>query len=156
MKVRDLMKSQPRTCTLDDDLGTCGRTMEEVGCGVLPVLDGRRVAGILTDRDICLALADRDAKPSGVKAKEVISGQVFSCRDSEELRSALRTMRERQVRRLPVVNEGGALVGLLSLDDVVLESRAVAATTADGPLFADVALTLKAINQHPLPAVAAG
>jgi len=155
MKVRDIMQGEVRLCSPDNDLSAAGRMMAEVGCGVLPVVgEGDRVLGMLTDRDICLAVAKDNRRPSEIPVREAMTRGVFSCHPDDSLRRALKTMRERRVRRLPVVDDHGELRGLLSLDDVVLEARAVATEGFDGPFYSDVATTLRAINQRPVPVMA--
>jgi len=152
MKVYSAMKREPSTCTLGTDLATAGRMMARVGCGFLPVIDaGRRVVGVITDRDICLFLASRDEKPSSVRVQDVISGEAYSCSAEEELTEALNTMREFGVRRLPVVDLENRIEGILSLDDIVLESRALGSEHFTGPFYSDIARTLKAICSHPMP-----
>lgn len=156
MKVLDIMKREVRSCGPGSHLATVGRLMAEVGCGILPVLgEGDRVVGVITDRDLCLAVAERDRKPSDIQVRHVMSGEVFICRPHDDVVEALGIMQARRVRRLPVVNEEGHLEGLLSLDDVVLESKAFASETFDGPFYADIARTLRAICQHPTPSVVA-
>ena len=155
MRVYSVMKREPSTCVPHTDLAEAGRTMARVGCGFLPVVDaGRRVIGVITDRDICLSLAERDETPSAVRVQDVISGDVYSCSAEDELTEALNTMREFGVRRLPVVDLENRILGVLSLDDVVLESRALGSEHFTGPFYSDIARTLKAICSHPMPALA--
>ena len=150
MKVRDVMRSAPRVCSRGDTLAAVGRTMREVGCGVLPVVDDeRRVVGVVTDRDICCHLAAEDVQPSKVEVSRAMSEIVFSCAAGDEISTALTIMRGYKVRRLPVVDADSRLLGLLSLDDVALKARAFDAEGATVPYFAEVARTLKAIAQHP-------
>jgi predicted transcriptional regulator len=115
-----------------------------------------KVVGVITDRDICLALARSDQRPSEVTVETVMTSPVHTCHSDDELRRALVTMREERVRRLPVIGTTGELEGLLSLDDVVLRARALETEDFNGPFYVDVALTLKAINRHPVPMVAGG
>lgn len=97
--------------------------MAESKCGLLPVLDGEdRVIGVITDRDICVALAERDRRASEVRVSEIVGREVFSCRIDDDPRDALATIRDRRVRRLPVVDEQGRLKGLLILEDLIPES----------------------------------
>ena len=153
MRVYSAMKREPCSCTPETDLAAAGRMMARVGCGFLPVVDaGRRVVGVITDRDICLSLSSRDEKPSAVRVQDVISGEVYSCSAEDELTEALNTMREFGVRRLPVVDLENRIAGILSLDDVVLESRALGSEHFTGPFYSDIARTLKAICSHPMPA----
>lgn len=154
MRVYSVMKREPRTCSTETDLATAGRIMAQVGCGFLPVIDaGRRVVGVVTDRDICLSLTLRDELPSTVGVQDVISGEVYSCTADDEVTEALNTMREFGVRRLPVVDMENRIQGILSLDDVVLEARALGSEQFTGPFYSDIARTLKAICSHPMPTV---
>jgi len=156
MRVQSVMKREARTCSPETDLATAGRAMAQVGCGVLPVVDaGNRVVGVITDRDICLALANRDEKPSAIRVQDVISGEVYSCNSEDHIVEALDTMRAFGVRRLPVVDMENRIRGILSLDDIVLEARALGAEDFTGPFYSDVARTLKAICSHPMPALVA-
>jgi CBS domain-containing protein len=146
MQVREIMRSKARVCGLETTLEQAGNTMAEAGCGFLPVLtDSGQVVGAITDRDVCLALTRRDSRPSEVQVQEVISGECYTCRVDDEIAEALETMRAFAVRRLPVVDDEQRLKGILSLDDVILESRALGPESYRGPIYSDVARTLKGI-----------
>lgn len=150
MRVREIMRSEARFCYPWTDLAVAGRTMAEVGCGFLPVVDlDRRVVGVLTDRDICLALTARDRKPSEMTAQEVIAGEVFTCATNDDLTDALAVMSACKVRRLPVLDDAGRLEGILSIDDIAVASRALGPHDYTGPFYSDVAKTLKAICGQP-------
>jgi CBS domain-containing protein len=155
MKVREIMRREARFCHLWTTLAEAGRIMEEVGCGVLPVVDAnKRVIGMLTDRDICLAVAAKDCKPSEVLAREAIGNEeVFACAVDDDVSDALGVMGACQVRRLAVLDEEGRLDGVLSIDDIALVSRALGPTDYTGPFYSDVAKTLKAICGHPILSV---
>lgn len=153
MKVRDVMRREPCVCSPENHLAKVGRIMAEAGCGFLPVLgDEERVVGVITDRDLALAAATRDRKPSEIQVRQVMSGEVHACRPDDDIRDALKVMREWKVRRLPVV-DSQHLLGILSLDDVVLEAQGVATEQFTGPFYSDIARTLKEINLHQTPAV---
>jgi CBS domain-containing protein len=135
------------------NLAVTGRLMDEIGTGFLPVLgDDGRVLGVVTDRDLCLALTTRDLKPSTVNVDEVMTKEVFSCAEDDDILDALATMRERRVRRLPVLTGSGQLAGIVSLDDLVLSARDDKGAREGVALsYAEVARTIQAINQHQLP-----
>ena len=153
MKVRDLMRREPRVCTPGAHLARVGQIMEQTGSGFLPVIgDQDRVVGVITDRDLALAVATRDRKPSEIEVRSVMSGEVYACGPDDDIGEALQVMRERKVRRLPVLDSHG-LAGILSLDDVVLEARTVAVEGFTGPFDTDIARTLKEINAHRTPAL---
>jgi CBS domain-containing protein len=121
MKVRDIMTQPPQTCRLDTDIATASRRMHDHACGTLVVLDKRgRVAGMVTDRDIAIAIGDTTRPPAYITVAEVMSHKARTCTPGDELGRALATMAELKVRRLPVVNIDGDLKGVLSIDDVIL------------------------------------
>lgn len=155
MKVRDVMERQVRTCRADGTLADAGRIMAEAGCGVLPVVDGSsHVVGMISDRDICLELATRDERSSTIPVREVMRKDVHACTPDGEIGEALRQMSLWKVRRLPVVEVSDAwLVGIVSLDEIVLHARAVVGEDFSGPLLNEVAETLRAICRHEVPAV---
>jgi CBS domain-containing protein len=148
MQVRDVMRRNPRFTRPGASLAEAGRLMEKVGCGVLPVVgegEEERVVGVITDRDVCLAVAARDRRPSEVTVREVISGELHSCHPGDSLRDALVAMSDCRVRRLPVVEHGGRLVGILSLDDVAVAAHGRGAGEAEEPTDAEVVATLRAV-----------
>ena len=150
MKVNEVMTPQAKAIWLTESLADAAKLMWENDCGVLPVIkDGRQVIGMITDRDICMAMAMRNTTPSGVSIEEVINGHVYSVNVDDGIDQALETMREHKVRRLPVLNADGDLEGIVSMNDIVLH-----ATTAKtgSPSYADVVKTYKAICEHPLEA----
>ena len=154
MQVRELMRAEPRSCRPGDTLASAGRLMAEVGCGFLPVISEKGdVIGVVTDRDICCGLTTRDVLPSAVHVRDVMSQEVFSSFEEDDLSNALHTMRSGRVRRLPVVDSDWNLRGVLSLDDVVLAARSEEDKAYTGPKYEDVARTLQAINDHPTLAI---
>lgn len=153
MKVRDIMKHEPCVTTPGSTLAEVGRIMADAGCGFLPVRGhGQHVVGVLTDRDVALAVTTRGELAAEIEVRDVMSAPVHACSPDDDIRDALGLMREHRVRRLPVVSDG-RLEGILSLDDVVLEAQAVETERFHGPFYSDITRTLKAINLHQMPAV---
>jgi len=152
MKVKEIMTSSPVVCDLNESLAEAAKTMWESDCGVLPVLkDGKEVVGLITDRDICMALAMRDCNSAAVSAEEIITGNVYSVKPEDEIQDALLLMQQHQVRRLPVVNPEGQLEGMLSFNDIVLEAKEKAASDVPQITHADVINAYKAICAHRQP-----
>ena len=119
MRVQDLMIREVATVRPNDDLGRAVRSMERHDCGCVVVVDdASRVAGILTDRDACLAALHTDRPLSRLETTDFMRKQVFTCAPDDSVDEAERRMGEHQVRRLPVVDAGGRLCGILSLDDI--------------------------------------
>lgn len=145
MKVKEIMTPNAKAIWLTESLADAAQLMWENDCGVLPIIkDGRKVIGMITDRDICMAVAMSDRNPSAVSVEEVMTGQVYSVNPEDDLDHALEAMQELKIRRLPVVNAEGELEGILSINDVVLN--------ADSTKYDDVVKTYQAICRHPAPA----
>lgn len=124
MKVKDVMMCTPYSCTREDNLGMAAELMWKGNCGFLPVLDADgNVCGVVTDRDICIALCTRNERASEVRVAAVDQERVFCCRAEDDIHVALQVMREEHVRRLPVLNETGRLTGVISIDDIVIHSE---------------------------------
>ena len=158
MKVKELMTADVRACWITESLTDAARAMWENDCGILPVIkDGRKVVGLITDRDICMATAMHERNPSGISVEEVMTGDVYSTTPEDDIHQALETMQEHKVRRLPVVDSEGELRGILSMNDIVLKAKAPNGKMAPQLGYADVVVTYKAICAHPLPiAIAVG
>jgi predicted transcriptional regulator len=98
--------------------------MWEDRCGALPVIDAEeRVISMITDRDIAIALGTRNLRAADVLVQEVAPPRVFTCRDTDNISLALQTMVSQNVRRLPVVDLEGKLVGVISIDDFLLHTE---------------------------------
>ena len=124
MKVKDLMTTDVKRCSPETNLAEAARIMWEGDCGAVPVTDERdRVVGVITDRDICIAAATRPRTEGEIPVKEVISKELYTCAPVDDVRAALETMKARKVRRLPVVEPGGRLVGIVSIHDIATQSR---------------------------------
>ena len=134
------------TCRPDTNLAMAAMQMWDGDFGVLPVLDGAKVVGMVTDRDICMATAMKNKAPTDIRVDEVIGGQVFACSPDTEIHEALKIMRQNKVRRLPIVDAvNRRLAGMLSLNDIALEAQRAdhAELSAE-----DVEETMRAICAH--------
>lgn len=155
MKVKDVMTPDARAIWITESLADAAKEMWENDCGVLPIIkDGRKVVGMITDRDICMATAIRDRNPSSISVEEVMNRTVYAAAAEEEVEQALQTMREHKIRRLPVLNLDGELQGILSMNDIVMKAKA---RNGKKPVidYVDVVKTYQAICEHPLPMVKA-
>jgi CBS domain-containing protein len=149
MKVREVMTRNPKFCGPDGTLAEAARIMANVDCGVLPVVDDRaRVVGILTDRDVCLAIGSKDRLPSEILVKEIMKPKVLACGAQDDVHTALRTMEKSKVRRLPVLDDDGKLEGILSMDDIVLHAGEIKKRKED-LTYGEAVTTLKAIYRRP-------
>ena len=150
MRVKEVMTSDARAIWITGSLADAAKEMWENDCGILPIIKDRKVVGIITDRDICMATAIRDRSPSHISVEEVMSRTVYSAKPEEDVAQALETMRQHKIRRLPVVNTEGELKGILSMNDVVLRAKI---RNGKQPQidYSDVVKTYQAICEHPLP-----
>jgi len=120
MRVDNVMRRDVQTCRPETDLSTVAMQMRQGDCGVLPVVaSSGEVLGMITDRDICMAAAIKHCDVASIRVSEVISGNVYACSPDAEIHTAFNVMRQKHVRRLPVVTaEEGKLVGILSINDL--------------------------------------
>src|SRR5215471_1364439 len=124
MKVKDVMMMTPYYAPLWANLGMATEVMWKGNCGFLPVVDaGQRVSGVITDRDICIALGTRNQLSGEVRVEEIVQRKVYSCGPEDDIHVALQSMREEHVRRLPVVERDGTLAGVVSMDDILLHAE---------------------------------
>lgn len=152
MKVKEIMTANPKACTLTDNLAEVARLMWEADCGIVPVLaNGGKVVGLITDRDICMAAMTKCRNESNIAVEDVISGKLFACKPEDDIHTALNTMSENKVRRLPVVAADGKLRGMLSMNDVVLKAEEAPGKKALQLTYGDVVKTYKSICQHRVP-----
>lgn len=119
MLIRDVMTTNPACCRPTDTLDTVAKLMLEHDCGEIPVCENDRLVGVITDRDITLRAVAAGKAPMSLAASEVMTRDVYSVYDSDKLETAFAIMSEKLVRRLPVIDANGAIIGILSQADLV-------------------------------------
>lgn len=120
MKVNQFMTSRVKTCRTTALLHEAAHIMLDSHCGCVPIVDSRgRLAGMITDRDICLAVAGREQNPWEIPVRDVMSVHPVSCLVADDIDVALVAMKEHRIRRIPVVNDDGHVKGILSIDDLI-------------------------------------
>ena len=122
MKVSDLMTAAPRVCTSHVTVAAAAAEMWNGDCGFLPVVDDGRLTGVVTDRDMYIALATRNRLAADLTVGEVATATVITATPEEEVHAALDRMKRALIRRLPVIGTGGAVVGVISIDDIAREA----------------------------------
>jgi CBS domain-containing protein len=122
-KVRDVMTERPRAVTPQTPLNEVAEMMENEDVGAVPVVDGDRLVGIVTDRDIVVRAIAKGKDPRGMPAAEVSSRELVTVNPDDDLSDALELMARYQVRRLAVTAEDERLVGVVSQADVALAGK---------------------------------
>jgi CBS domain-containing protein len=124
-RVQDAMTRNVVTCKPGDTLNRAAQLMWEADCGAVPIVDENdTLIGMLTDRDICMAAYTRGVPLSELPVTSAMSTKPHSCRATESLRSLMDLMAKCQVRRVPVVDDAGHVVGIVSLADVARLAQA--------------------------------
>lgn len=122
MKIKDLMSRDVQVARPGDTLQSIARRMADGDFGFMPVADGDRLVGAVTDRDIVVRALAGGAGPAS-PVIEYITRDPHTVRDDEDPRAVLDTMANRQIRRLPVVDRDGRLVGVVSLGDLSVKVK---------------------------------
>ncbi|MFL5967672.1 MAG: CBS domain-containing protein [Gaiellaceae bacterium] len=119
--IRDIMTSNPSTIEPDNSIVEAARIMKQQDAGVVPVTENGRLTGMVTDRDIAIRVVAEGKDPQSTTVREVASTDLVTVDPQQDLDEALRLMAQHQVRRLPVVEEDGRLVGVVAQADVARE-----------------------------------
>jgi CBS domain-containing protein len=117
MIIREVMTRDARLTHPDDTVQQAAMLMKDHDCGILPVADGDRLVGMVTDRDIAIRCIARGKGPNA-RVTEAMTQEVMYCFDDDDTQHVCQNMADIQVRRLPVVNRDKRLVGIVSLSDL--------------------------------------
>jgi len=123
MQVRDLMTTDVDLVRPDETIRDAAMKMRSLDVGSIPVCDGERLLGMLTDRDITLRAVAEGLDPSSTRVRDAMTADVVYVFEEQDVDEAARKMEERQIRRLPVLNAQKRLVGILSLGDLAVGTR---------------------------------
>ena len=115
MQLREIMTPQVEVVAPNAGLADCARKMRDLDVGAIPVCDGDRLRGMVTDRDLAIRGLAEGRDPKSTPVSDVMSGEVVWCFDDQEASEAASIMREKQIRRLPVLDRKKRLVGIVSL-----------------------------------------
>ncbi|MGG4169655.1 CBS domain-containing protein [Rossellomorea vietnamensis] len=116
--IKDIMTKDVETCSLLDNVYEVALKMKEYNIGSIPILDGDKIVGVMTDRDIVLrCIAEKH--PASSKVEDIMSKHLITTGPETSVEEAARMMAENQIRRLPVV-EGERLIGMISLSDLAI------------------------------------
>jgi CBS domain-containing protein len=118
--VRDAMTRDVRAIGPEDTVADAARLLRDADVGVLPVIENGVLIGMLTDRDVAVRVTAEERVASRTLVREVMTPRVVRCTDEDTIEEAARTMVQSHVRRLPVFDANGLLVGILSVDDIAV------------------------------------
>jgi len=131
MKLADIMTRDVTVVSPTDSARRAAQVMDELNVGVLPVCDGRRIVGMVTDRDLTIRITALGKNPEQARVEDAMSTNVRWCFEDENVEAVIRKMGDTQIRRLPVVDRDHNLVGIVSLGDVATKSDDVAEQTLE-------------------------
>ena len=120
MDLRDIMTRNVEVVSAGASLKDAAKKMKDLVVGLIPVCDGDRLKGVLTDRDITIRATADGRDPSKTKVSEVMSTDLAYCLEDQEVEEAVSVMEARQIRRLPIVNQDKRLIGIISLADIAV------------------------------------
>ena len=121
MKVQDIMTGEPRCLSPDSTVREAAQLMKEINAGVIPVVESgsKKLVGVVTDRDIAIRVV-AEGKASDCRVSDVMSaGNLATCTPSDDVDRVMETISREQVRRIPIVDERGSLVGIVAQADIV-------------------------------------
>ncbi len=150
MQVEELMTQAVQCCKTDDSLEQAADIMWSRDCGCVPVCDsdgGSQAVGMLTDRDICMCALFQGKPLRDLRVSDAMARQLVAVRPNDSLSDAERVMQDARIRRLPVIDSRGALVGMLSLSDISREAAREQTSSRRRVTDSEVNETLAAICQ---------
>ena len=147
MRIEKIMTKQVATCKSQDSLHAAAHLMWEHDCGCVPVLDEKsKVIGVITDRDICMAAYfHQDTPLQALAVSSAMSKKTLTCNPEDTIDAAERVMQVNKVRRIPVVNPDGRILGILSLADIAREAAREQALGKQEVTETEVVKTLAAV-----------
>jgi len=125
MKVSSLIQHDVTSCTVHDDLERAAQLMWNHDIGCLPVIDDQgHVAGMITDRDACMAAYTQGLPLRAIPVVSAMARRVFACREVDEVDAVEKVMSEHQIHRMPVIDDEGHPIGIISLRDIARAASA--------------------------------
>ena len=118
MQVKDVMTKGAEVVRPDATLQEAANKMRSLDIGPLPVCDGEKLVGVLTDRDITVRATAEGLDPKQTRVREVMSKELITCLEDQDVKEAAELMQSKQIRRVPILNKDKRLVGMLSLGDL--------------------------------------
>ena len=123
MTLKDILTKDPQVISPEAMICEAGKLMKECDIGMLPVCDGERLVGAITDRDLAVRAVADGHDPLKTKVKDVMTSRICWCFEDQSLEEVAKVMEEKQIRRIAVLNRNKRLVGIASLGDFALRSK---------------------------------
>lgn len=123
MKCKDVMTKNPKSASSSASAQQAAQLMKQENIGILPVIDEKtqKLAGVVTDRDLCLGVIASGKNPSEAKLSEFMSKNPFTCNPEDDLQKAEQYMKQHHVGRIPVVDQNGTCIGIISQADIAIK-----------------------------------
>ena len=122
MQIEQIMTRNVEIISPETTLREAAQKMRDLDVGSLPVCDGERLKGMLTDRDITIRATAEGQNPDSTRATDVMTAAVYYCYEDQDVAEAAQVMEEKQIRRLPIVDRNKKLVGIVSLGDLAVDT----------------------------------
>jgi CBS domain-containing protein len=126
MKIRDIMTPEPVCCTPEDSAQKVATMLRDQDIGSMPVVldqSSRKLAGVITDRDLCCNVVAQGLDPAETKVDRIFSIHPITCRDGENIAACEQLMEQHQIRRIPVIDGEGCCIGIVSQADLALHEK---------------------------------
>jgi CBS domain-containing protein len=134
MNIKDVMTTNPSYCVPGDSSTRAARIMKDKNVGIVPIIQSdadHKLIGVVTDRDLCLAVVAQNVQPDTVKIQQCMTTEIVTVRPDDEVQKAMALMSENQVRRIPVVNQDDVLEGMVATADILQRSDVSSDETCD-------------------------
>jgi len=130
MKLKNVMSTDLEMVELKSTVQEAAQKMDDINVGLMPVVEDQRLVGMLTDRDIAIRAVAAGKDPKTTKVSEVMTKDVISCFEDQELEDAVNLMGEKQIRRMMILDRANKIVGVVSLGDIatLLKDKEVSGT----------------------------
>ena len=123
MLLKEIMTSTVDVISRDAKAAEAALEMKYLDIGAMPVCDGERLCGMVTDRDLVVRVVAKGLDPKQVNVSDATSSEVFFCYEDEDLEKASQVMSQKQIRRLPILSRAKKLVGIVSLGDLAVRGK---------------------------------
>lgn len=134
MNIKDVMTTNPRYCVPGDTSTHAARIMKDKNVGIVPIIASdidHKLIGVVTDRDLCLAVVAQNVQPDTVKVRQCMTTLIVTVGPDDDVQKAMALMSENQVRRIPVVNQKGMLEGMVATADILQRANVSSDETYD-------------------------